>query len=279
MTSLRTRPLWVGTSWKMNKTLAEADGFVDELLRFPIPSGIQAFVLPPHTALACVRDRLSADSPVLLGAQNAHWAGEGSWTGEISMRMAKDAGATLIEVGHSDRREHFRETDRTVALKVAAAIAHDLIPLICVGEPLAVRDAGGAEDFVRAQVQIALSELAPAEIEQVIIAYEPVWAIGEQGIRPIVEQIAPVMALINDLVTSAGGSARAVLYGGSVDPENAAELLSVPQTDGLFVGRAAWAASGFIELLKVCASHTRAGAASSTTHSRTLPWTTTTALL
>jgi L-erythrulose 1-phosphate isomerase len=271
--------LWVGTSWKMNKTLAEADGFVDELLRFAIPSGIQAFVLPPHTALARVRDRLSADSPVLLGAQNAHWAAEGSWTGEISMRMARDAGATLIEVGHSDRRKHFGETDRTVALKVAAAIAHDLIPLICVGEPLVVRDAGGAEDFVRAQVQIALSGLAPAEIEQVIIAYEPVWAIGEQGIRPSVEQIAPVMALINDLVTSAGGSARAVLYGGSVDPENAAELLSVPQTDGLFVGRAAWAASGFIELLKVCASHTHAGAASSTTHSRTLPWTTTTALL
>ncbi len=84
----------------------------------------------------------------LLGAQNAHWAAEGSWTGEISMRMAKDAGATLIEIGHSDRREHFGETDRTVALKVAAAIAHGLIPLICVGEPAAVRDAGGAEDFV-----------------------------------------------------------------------------------------------------------------------------------
>src|SRR5512133_1412921 len=279
MTSPRTRPLWVGTSWKMNKTLAEADGFVDELLRFAIPSGIQAFVLTPHTALARVRDRLYADSPVLLGAQNAHCADEGSWTVEISMRMTRDAGATLIEVGHSDRRKHFGETDRTVALKVAAAIAHDLIPLICVGEPLVVRDAGGAEDFVRAQVQIALSGLAPAEIEQVIIAYEPVWAIGEQGIRPSVEQIAPVIALINDLVTSAGGSARAVLYGGSVDPENAAELLSVPQTDGLFVGRAAWAASGFIELLKVCASHTHAGAASSTTHSRTLPWTTTTALL
>jgi L-erythrulose 1-phosphate isomerase len=279
MTSPKTRPLWVGTSWKMNKTLAEADGFVDQLLTFAIPSGIKAFLLPPHTALARVRDRLSANSPVLLGAQNAHWAAEGSWTGEISMRMAKDAGATLIEIGHSDRREHFGETDRTVALKVAAAIAHDLIPLICVGEPLVVRDAGGAEDFVRAQVQIALSELAPDEIEQVIIAYEPVWAIGERGIRPTVEQIAPVMALINDLVRSAAGSARAVLYGGSVDPQNAAELLSVPRADGLFVGRAAWAASGFIELLKVCASHTHAEAASSTTHSRTLPWTTTTALL
>ena len=186
----------------MNKTLAEADSFVDELLTFPVPSGIQPFVLPPYTALARVRDRLPTDSPVLLGAQNAHWAAEGSWTGEISMRMAKDAGATLIEIGHSDRREHFGETDRTVALKVAAAIAHGLIPLICVGEPSAVRDAGGAEDFVRAQVQSALSELAPADIGQVIIAYEPIWAIGEHGTPATVDQVAGVMALINEVVTT-----------------------------------------------------------------------------
>ena len=252
MTSPKSRPMWVGTSWKMNKTLAEADSFIDELLTFPVPSGIQPFLLPPHTALARVRDRLPAHSPVLLGAQNAHWAAEGSWTGEISMRMAKDAGASLIEIGHSDRREHFGETDRTVALKVAAAIAHDLIPLICVGEPLAVRDVGGAEEFVGVQVQVALSELAPAEIRQVIIAYEPVWAIGEQGISPTVEQIAPVMALINDILARAAGSARAVLYGGSVDTQNATELLSDPNTHGLFIGRAAWEASGFIELLKLC---------------------------
>ena len=91
---------WIGTSWKMNKTLAEADSFVDELLTFLVPSGVQPFVLPPYTALARVRDRLPATSPVLLGAQNAHWAQESAWTGEISMRMAKDAGATLIEIGH-----------------------------------------------------------------------------------------------------------------------------------------------------------------------------------
>src|SRR5258705_182698 len=149
MTSPKSRPLWVGTSWKMNKTLAEADSFVDELLTYTIPRRIRPFVLPSHTALARVRDRLPADSPVLLGAQNAHWAVEGSWTGEISMRMAKDAGATLMEIGHSERREYFGETDRTVAMKVAAAIAHGLIPLICVGEPRAVRDVGGAENFVR----------------------------------------------------------------------------------------------------------------------------------
>ena len=252
MTSPKSRPLWVGTSWKMNKTLAEADRFVDKLLTFPIPRGIQAFVLPAHTALARVRDRLPRDSHILLGAQNAHWAREGSWTGEISMRMAKDAGATLIEIGHSERREHFGETDRTVALKAAAAVSHGLIPLICVGEPLAVRDAGGTLDFVGVQVQIALSELAPAEIEQTIIAYEPIWAIGEDGVPATVDQIAPVMAMIDDVVTIAGGSACAVLYGGSVETKNAADLLTDPNTHGLFVGRAAWEASGFIELLKLC---------------------------
>jgi L-erythrulose 1-phosphate isomerase len=280
MTPSRTRHLWVGTSWKMNKTLAEAATFVDELLAFPIPSGIQAFLLPPHTALASVRSRVPEDSPILLGAQNAHWASEGSWTGEISMRMAKDAGATLIEIGHSERREHFGETDRTVALKAAAAVAHGLIPLICVGEPLAVRDEGGAEDFVRVQVQVALSELVPAQISQVIIAYEPVWAIGEHGIPATIDQVAPVMALISDVVTvAAGGPVRAVLYGGSVSTQNARELLSDPNTHGLFVGRAAWQASGFIELLKLCAPLSGAGAGQSTTYSRTLPWTTTAALL
>ena len=227
MISPKSRPLWVGTSWKMNKTLAEAGSFVDELLAFNIPSGVQPFLLPPHTALARVRERIPTGSPILLGAQNAHWAEEGAWTGEISMRMAKDAGATLIEIGHSERREHFGETDRIVALKAAAAVAQGLIPLICVGEPLAVRDVGGAEDFVRLQLQIALSELASDEISQVIIAYEPIWAIGEQGIPPRLDQITPVMALINDVVTTAGGPARAVLYGGSVNPQNAEALAGI----------------------------------------------------
>lgn len=279
MTSPKSRPLWVGTSWKMNKTLAEADSFVDELLTYRIPSGIQPFLLPPHTALARVRDRMPADSPLLLGAQNAHWAQEGAWTGEISMRMAKDAGATLIEIGHSERREHFGETDRTVARKTAAAIAHDLIPLICVGEPLGVREVGGAEDFVGVQLQIALSELGPSDVAHVLIAYEPIWAIGEHGTPPTLDQIAPVMAMINDVVEGLGGPARAVLYGGSVNPTNATELLGDRNTHGLFVGRAAWEASGFIELLELCASLDGPGAGSSTTHSRTLPGTSTAAVL
>ena len=120
--------------------------------------------------------------------------------------------------------------------------------------------AGGAEDFVRAQVQSALSELAPAETGQVIIAYEPVWAIGEHGTPATVDQVAGVMALINEVVTTVGGSARAVLYGGSVSARNATELLSDPNTHGLFIGRAAWDASSFINILKLCSVLDEAGA-------------------
>jgi L-erythrulose 1-phosphate isomerase len=251
--------IWVGTSWKMNKTLAEAAAFIDELSAYPLPRGIQPFVLPAHTALASVRDRLPADSPILLGAQNAHWGPEGEGTGEISMRMAADAGATLIEIGHSERREQFGETDHTVSLKLAAAVDHGLIPLLCVGESRAVRDAGQASEFVTGQVAAGLSRVAPARIGDVIIAYEPIWAIGPSGQPARPDQVAPVLASISEVVAeiSGGSSARAILYGGSVKPENAADLLNDPHAGGLFVGRAGWAASAFIQLLELCAPFAR----------------------
>lgn len=256
-------PVWVGTSWKMNKTLAEARAFVDELVAHPVPAGLQPFVLPAHTALAAVRDRLPADSPILLGAQNAHWATEGAGTGEISMRMAADAGAVLIEMGHSERREHFGETDQTVAAKAAAAVAAGLTPLICVGEPLAVRDASRAEEFVGAQVRAALSSLSAADVDRVIVAYEPIWAIGEQGHPATPDQVAPTMARIAQVVDelSATATARALLYGGGVDADNATALLSDPHVDGLFVGRAGWSARGFIDLLELCSHASRTPAA------------------
>jgi triosephosphate isomerase len=247
--------LWVGTSWKMNKTLAEAATFVDALVAAEVPAGIQPFVLPAHTALAAVRDRLPAGSPVLLGAQNAHWGPEGAGTGEISMRMAADAGARLVEMGHSERRADFGETDRTVALKAAAALRHGLLPLVCVGEPLEVREAGGAADFVAAQVRAALAEVQPADVGRVLVAYEPIWAIGEHGRPATQDQIAPVMALIAEVVAEVadGGSPLALLYGGGVHPDNAEELLTDPHTDGLFVGRAGWDVEGFLRLLTLCA--------------------------
>ena len=248
--------LWVGTSWKMNKTLAEAVAYVDEIAEVAIPARLQPFILPPHTALAAVRDRLPADSRLWLGAQNAHWGPEGAGTGEVSMRMVRDAGAVLVEMGHSERRAWFGETDLTVALKAQAALSHDLIPLICVGEPIEVRQAGKTSDFIAHQVRVALSRLAPEQVSRVLIAYEPVWAIGEHGRPADPEEIAQVTALISDLVAGASGGRRALalLYGGGVDAGNAAALLGDPHTDGLFVGRAGWTAGGFAELLELCAA-------------------------
>ncbi len=248
--------IWLGTSWKMTKTLPEATTYVDELLASSLPPGVQPFVLPAHTALAGVSKRLPADCGILLGAQNAHWGPEGACTGEVSMRMVRDAGARLVEIGHSERRRHFGETDRTVALKTAAAVAAGLTPLVCVGEPASVREAGDELRYVEEQVRAALSELAGEAVAEVIIAYEPVWAIGEEATAATPDQVAPVLEHIAAVVAShsSGGPARALLYGGSVDQTNAVTLLTQTHSDGLFVGRAAWSAAGFLELLHRCAS-------------------------
>ncbi|WP_433352185.1 triose-phosphate isomerase [Microtetraspora malaysiensis] len=248
--------VWIGTSWKMNKTIGESREYArllsEALAETPLPDAVQPFILPAHTSLAAVRDQL-AGAPVLLGAQNAHWAAEGAGTGEVSMRMAADAGAQLVEMGHSERREQFGETDETVARKARAAVDHGLLPLICVGEPGAVRAAGDAERFVTAQVRAALSLLHPDEISQTLIAYEPVWAIGLAGTPATPEQVAPVMGRIAEEARrlGAGAGCRAVLYGGGVNAANAAALLRETPADGLFVGRAAWRVDGLLQLLAI----------------------------
>lgn len=252
---MSTDLVWIGTSWKMNKTIAEAVAYVDELAAFDIPDGIQPFIIPPHTALAAVRQALPADSRVLIGAQNAHWAPEGAGTGEISMRMVADAGATLVELGHSERRAMWAETDHTVGLKVRAAVDAGLTPLVCVGESAEQRDAGLATATNADQVRAALARLTPKEAAGVIVAYEPVWAIGEHGRPATAAETAPVMAELARVLDEVTGGAgcRALLYGGSVDPTNAVELLADPHTDGLFVGRSAWTAAGLVALVRLAA--------------------------
>jgi triosephosphate isomerase len=249
--------VWIGTGWKMNKTLEEARAYARELAAATFPDSVQPFILPPHTALAAVREVLPDDSPVLIGAQNAHWDPEGAQTGEISMRMAADAGAMLIEMGHSERRAMFGETDETVSLKARSALDAGLTPLICLGEPGAVRDAGHPEEFVLAQLRGALSRIPADEVSSVLVAYEPIWAIGDHGRPATPEETGPVMAaLAAELhALSADRGPLALLYGGSVNQENAAGLLADPATDGLFVGRAAWTASGLLALIGIAAAH------------------------
>jgi triosephosphate isomerase len=254
---MASNPLWIGTSWKMNKTLAEARAYMATLVGASIPPGVQPFVLPPLTALAAMRAAVPARSPVLLGAQNAHWSPEGSWTGEVSMRMVRDSGAALVEIGHSERREHFGETDATVALKVRACLDAGLVPLLCVGESLKVREAGGQLEFVTAQVAAAMERVEADEVPRVLIAYEPVWAIGDMGRPAQTDEIGPVMhAVAHQLATKTGGlGARALLYGGSVTADNAADFLADPHTQGLFVGRFAWRPEGLLNLIAIGAAH------------------------
>ncbi len=251
--------LWLGTSWKMTKTIGEALAYVEQLLTVDIPSGMQVFVLPAHTALFAVANALPQDSPVLLGAQDAHWARDGAATGEVSMRMVRDAGASIVELGHSERRAAFGETDERIAWKVRAAVDSGLLPLVCVGESHEIRVAGGARDFVASQVAAALSGLNPTEVARAMVAYEPVWAIGEHGRAATLPEVTPVLDSIHEVASalSSTGRLRAVLYGGSVDADNISELVTADGVDGVFVGRAAWDAAGMRRLIEIAAQARR----------------------
>ncbi|MBB4952160.1 triosephosphate isomerase [Agrobacterium vitis] len=244
-------PYWIGTSWKMNKTLTQALVFAETLAqadqsRHP---RIQPFIIPPFTAVQQVKQALVQTS-IKVGAQNMHWADEGAWTGEISPLMLKDCGMDLVELGHSERRSHFGETDETVGLKVEAAVKHGLIPLICIGESLKEREEGRAKDVLERQVRAALGRLKPQQHKaEILLAYEPVWAIGEGGIPATADYADARHAEIAKVARSVLGRSIPCLYGGSVNPGNCEELISSPHIDGLFIGRSAWHVEGYLDIL------------------------------
>lgn len=189
-------------------------------------------------------------STVKVGAQNMHWADKGAWTGEISPLMLTDCGMDMVELGHSERRAHFGETNETVGLKVAAAVTHGLIPLICIGETLADRESGRAKDVLAHEVRAALGKLTVDQINaHILLAYEPVWAIGENGIPASADYAdarqSEIIAVAGDVL----GRRIPCLYGGSVNPGNCAELITCPHIDGLFIGRSAWEVSGYLDIL------------------------------
>lgn len=245
---------WIGTSWKMNKTLAEALAFATGLKQADADRDerIQRFVIPPFTAVREVKAAL-AETSVKVGAQNMHWADDGAWTGEVSPLMLTDCKLDIVELGHSERREFFGETDETVGLKTEAAVRHGLTPLICIGETLADRDSGRAADVLGDQVHGALSKLSGAQKNaEILLAYEPVWAIGVNGIPATAEYAdarqAEIIAVAQDVL----GRRIPCLYGGSVNPQNCEELISSPHIDGLFIGRSAWNVEGYLDILAKC---------------------------
>ncbi|MEI2299689.1 triose-phosphate isomerase [Ensifer sp. MJa1] len=243
---------WVGTSWKMNKTLAEAMAFAEGLVAADAARDerIQRFVIPPFTAVREVKARLAGTS-VKVGAQNMHWDDAGAWTGEVSPLMLSDCNLDVVELGHSERREHFGETDRTVGLKTAAAVRHGLVPLICIGETLAEREAGEADAVLKRQVEGALQLLeGEAKAATILLAYEPVWAIGVNGIPATADYADERHKRIAEVAEAALGARVPVLYGGSVNPGNCEELIAQAHIDGLFIGRSAWDVTGYLDILQ-----------------------------
>jgi len=249
-------PLIAG-NWKMYKTASEAVVLARAVVKsLSPPDGGEVVICPPFTALAAV-GQVIAGSRVGLGGQDLHWAKEGAYTGEVSAEMLRDLGCRYVIVGHSERRQYFGETDENVNKKSLAALGSGLTPIICVGEALSERETGHAHHVVEAQVKGALSGLAPGQVRALTLAYEPVWAIGTgRTATPdqAEEMHAHVRKTIGGLVGVDVAQGVRILYGGSVKPENAKELLQRSEIDGALVGGASLHADSFALIVKAVKS-------------------------
>jgi triosephosphate isomerase len=232
------RTPYIAANWKMHKTVAEAAAFVDALLPRIAATQHDVVICPSYLALSEVVER-SRGSAVHVAAQNMHEEVAGPFTGEISAPMLLEADVDAVILGHSERRQYFGEGDEALARKVPAALAAGLEPILCVGESEEARDAGQTEGVLERQLQADLAAVEPTALARVVIAYEPIWAIGT-GRTATPEQAQEACAYIRDVLRELGGEADAVriLYGGSVKPGNAAELMAQADIDGALVGAA-----------------------------------------
>jgi len=244
------RTPYIAANWKMNKTVAEAAEFIDALLPRIAATQHDVVVCPPFTALHEVVERRRGTA-VRVAAQNMHFEESGAFTGEVSAPMLVELDVEAVVLGHSERRQYFGETDEALAKKVPAALAADLEPILCVGESEEARDAGQTEEVLERQLQADLAEVSDEDVAKVVIAYEPIWAIGT-GKVATPEQAQEACAFIRDVLRARGAAADDVriLYGGSVKPGNAAELLALPDVDGALVGGAALVAEDFAAIVE-----------------------------
>ncbi|MEW6105190.1 MAG: triose-phosphate isomerase [Bacillota bacterium] len=243
----------IAGNWKMNKTRDEAVDLVGDLKEMLADVGdVEVVVCPPFTALDAVREALRG-SNIELGAQNMHWEEEGAFTGEISPLMLRNLGCMYVILGHSERRTYFGETDETVNRKVKSAMANGLLPIICVGETLDERDAGKTEEVVVRQTKAALSGVKTNGAERIVIAYEPVWAIGT-GRTASADEANRVIHIIRQSVAEVFNERIAqevrIQYGGSVKPQNIADFLGQPEIDGALVGGASLDPASFAAIVK-----------------------------
>jgi triosephosphate isomerase (TIM) len=243
----------IAGNWKMNMTVSQSIELVKGIyLGLKFPGEVDVIVSPPFTALYAVANALK-NSYIAVAAQNLYWEDKGAFTGEISPVFIKDAGADYVIIGHSERRQYFGETDETVNKKIKAVLNHNLVPIVCVGETLEERESGQLDYIIKKQIVDGLKDLSEQEVNDIILAYEPVWAIGT-GKTATPEQAEEVHAKIRHLVAERVSQTTAenvrILYGGSMKPSNAKELLSKPNIDGGLIGGAALKPEDFIDIIK-----------------------------
>lgn len=245
------KPL-IAANWKMYKIPAEATAFTDAFLPLVASPQKAEIVLCPSTTSLAAAIEAAKGTQVRIGAQTMHWLDNGAYTGETSPIMLNAIGVTHVLIGHSERRQYFNETDETVNLKLKSAFAHSLVPIVCVGEHKAERESGHTNDVLRQQITVGLKGIDPAAASSLVVAYEPVWAIGtgltatpqiaEDAHKFIREQIAEVLS-------PAIAASTRILYGGSVKPDNAASLCCLENIDGALVGGASLDPTSFAQII------------------------------
>ncbi|WP_458411970.1 triose-phosphate isomerase [Schinkia sp. CFF1] len=246
------KPIIAG-NWKMHKTLSEATRFVEQVKgSIPSPEKVDSVVCAPFLFLERLVN-LAKDSDLKIGAQNMHFEEKGAYTGEVSPVALKDIGVDYVIIGHSERRESFSETDESVNKKVHAAFQHELKPIVCVGETLGEREAGTTNDVVGRQVEKGLAGLSPELAKQVVIAYEPIWAIGtgkSSSAADADEVCGYIRQVVEKMYSKEVSDSVRIQYGGSVKPENIAEYMAEANIDGALVGGASLEADSFLKLLE-----------------------------
>ncbi|MGO1818469.1 MAG: triose-phosphate isomerase [Senegalia sp. (in: firmicutes)] len=245
------RPIIAG-NWKMNKTISEGVDFVKEIKHLGDNTDVEVVVCVPFVSLLSVKKELEA-SNIKLGAQNIHFEENGAYTGEISPLMLKEIGVDYAIIGHSERREYFNETNETVNKKVKSSLAHDIKPIVCVGETLEEREDNSAKEKIKTQITKGLEGISKDDMKNIVLAYEPIWAIGTgktASSEDANEMISYIRNLIRDKYDEEISEEVRIQYGGSVKPNNVTEIMNEPDIDGALVGGASLKKDDFTELVR-----------------------------
>lgn len=251
--------IWIGTNWKMTKTIEESLFYTKNLIQVSkqLSPYIKLFIIPSFTALAAVK-KITGASNIYLGAQNMHWEEKGPYTGEISPIMLNEIGINIVELGHSERREYFNENNQSINKKAISALKYNMKPLICIGESLVEKNNHISQEVLAMQLKTSLKDLTEKQIKNVMIAYEPVWAIGEKGLPATADYIENIHNFLRKVLYDKFGKDSLnvpLLYGGSVNRNNFEKYLKIKNVDGLFIGRSAWDIDNYKKLLFSLNSH------------------------